>query len=138
LGRRAKDPHASNDAKRPCSAAHNSKRSAAVVRPLEHEVRPLSPIPSDGIQRQVTVVALLENDLIHMSLFRIQNHRITFVARNMTDSGIVSLSALAVFRLTATSNTVGCSMGSSDGLAPLRILSTKKAARLKASSPSIP
>jgi hypothetical protein len=85
----------------------------------------LGPSPSDGIQRQVTVVGLLENDLMSMSLFRMQNHRITFVVRNIIDSGIVSPSAFAVFRLTATSNTVGCSMGSSPGLAPLRILSTK-------------
>ena len=36
---------------------------------------------------------------------------------------------LCVFKLMITSNVVGCSMGNSEGLAPLRIRSTKKAAR---------
>jgi hypothetical protein len=35
-------------AQRPCSATHNSKRSAAVVRPLEHEVRRLVSALVDG------------------------------------------------------------------------------------------
>src|SRR5436190_15203786 len=45
------------------------------------------------------------------------------------DDGIVRPSTLAVFRLTTKSNLVGCSMGRSPGLAPLRILWTRSAAR---------
>ncbi len=41
--------------------------------------------------------------------------------------GIVSPSALSVFRLTTSSNLVGCSTGRSPGLAPLKILSTTTA-----------
>jgi hypothetical protein len=50
-------------------------------------------------------------------------------ARASTDGGIVSPSALAVFRLMTRSNFVGCSTGRSAGLAPLRSLSTYVAAR---------
>src|SRR5437016_960990 len=57
--------------------------------------------------------ALLD-DLIHL-----QQHR----------PGIVNPSALAVLRLTTSSNLVGCSTGRSAGLAPFKILSTKVAAR---------
>ena len=41
---------------------------------------------------------------------------------------IVSPSSFAVFKLMTSSNLVGCSTGSSEGLAPLRILSTNGAA----------
>src|SRR6266496_4056270 len=41
-----------------------------------------------------------------------------------SDGGMISPSALAVLRLITSSNFVGCSMGRSAGLAPLRILST--------------
>jgi hypothetical protein len=41
----------------------------------------------------------------------------------------VMSSAFAVFKLTTNSNFVGCSTGSSAGLAPFKILSTKAAAR---------
>src|SRR6266542_5179287 len=46
----------------------------------------------------------------------------TSSARPKTDCGIVRPSALAAFGLTTRSNFVGCSMGSSPGLAPSRIL----------------
>ena len=45
-------------------------------------------------------------------------------ARASTVGGTVSPSAFAVLRLIASSNLLGCSMGSSPGLAPLRIWST--------------
>ena len=45
-------------------------------------------------------------------------------ACSSTDCGIVSPSALAVFRLITSSNLEGFSMGRSPGLAPFRILST--------------
>src|SRR3972149_213735 len=57
------------------------------------------------------------------------HHWTTWSARIRTDGGIVSPSALAVFRLTISSNFVGCSMGRARGLAPFRILSTYTAAR---------
>src|SRR5437588_11804343 len=53
----------------------------------------------------------------------------TSSARRSNDGGIVNLSALAVLRLTTSSNFVGCSTGRSPGLATLRILSTYSAAR---------
>jgi hypothetical protein len=51
-------------------------------------------------------------------------HWIISVACCRTDSGIVSPSVWAVFRLTTKSNLVGCSTGKSAGFAPFRILST--------------
>ena len=48
---------------------------------------------------------------------------ITWSARSRSDGGIVRPSAFAVFMLITSSNFVGCSIGRSAGLAPLRILS---------------
>lgn len=56
-------------------------------------------------------------------------HSITRSARTKNDRGILMPSVLAVLRLTTNSNLVGCSIGSSAGVAPLRILSTYSAAR---------
>jgi len=56
-------------------------------------------------------------------------HRITSSARSSIDCGMVMPSALAALRLTTNSNLVGCSIGSSAGLAPFRILSTYPADR---------
>ncbi len=56
-------------------------------------------------------------------------HSITSSARTRMDCGIVMPRALAVLRLTTSSNRVGCSTGKSAGLAPLNILPTKCAAR---------
>jgi hypothetical protein len=42
--------------------------------------------------------------------------------RASTDGEIVRPSVLAVFRLITSSNLIGCSMGRSPGLAPLRII----------------
>src|SRR5213593_2294493 len=50
-----------------------------------------------------------------------RRHWITASARKSSDCGIVTPSALAVFRLITTSNFVGCSTGKSAGLVPLRI-----------------
>src|SRR5262249_23572506 len=49
---------------------------------------------------------------------------ITLSARYSIDCGIVTPICLAVLRLIASSNFVGCSTGRSAGLAPFRILST--------------
>jgi hypothetical protein len=56
-------------------------------------------------------------------------YSITLSARSKKDSGIVSPIAFADLRLITSSNLVGCSTGSSAGLAPLKILSKKTAAR---------
>jgi hypothetical protein len=56
-------------------------------------------------------------------------HSITSSARASSVGGISTPSALAVLRLITNSNLVGCSIGRSAGLAPLRILSTYPAAR---------
>jgi hypothetical protein len=63
-------------------------------------------------------------------------HLITLSARASTLGGIVRPICFAVFRLIANSNFVGCSTGRSAGFAPLRILSTYVAARLKLSASS--
>ena len=52
------------------------------------------------------------------------HYSITSSARASTEGGIVRPRAFAVLRLITNSNFVGCSMGRSAGLAPLRILST--------------
>src|SRR5262249_50284958 len=56
-------------------------------------------------------------------------HLMTSSARSSMGWGILISSAFAVFRLTTSSSLFGCSIGSSAGLAPLRILSTYSAAR---------
>jgi len=55
-------------------------------------------------------------------------YSITSSATLRSLSGIVRPSALAVLRLITSSNVVGCSIGKSPGFAPLKILSTYKAA----------
>jgi hypothetical protein len=52
------------------------------------------------------------------------SYLMTLSARASTLGGIVRPICLAVFKLITSSNFVGCSMGRSAGLAPLRILST--------------
>src|SRR5262245_45548180 len=49
-------------------------------------------------------------------------HSMTSSARARLEGGTVRPSALAVLRLTTSSNRVGCSTGRSAGLSPLRIL----------------
>src|SRR5262245_16357374 len=56
-------------------------------------------------------------------------HSIALSARTKNVSEIARSSVLAVLRLTMSSNFVGCSIGRSAGLAPLRMRSTKYAAR---------
>ena len=51
-------------------------------------------------------------------------HSITSSARASNEGGTVRPSALAVLRLTTSSNLVGCAIGKSAGLLPLKILST--------------
>ena len=51
-------------------------------------------------------------------------HSIALSARASSDCGISMPSALAVFKLIASSKFVGCSTGRSAGFAPFRILAT--------------
>src|SRR5262245_50818165 len=66
------------------------------------------------------------------------DHSITSSARNKIEVGSVIPSALAVWRLAVMLNLVARSMGSSAGFAPLRILSTKAAARYSMSGKLMP
>src|SRR2546428_9829641 len=65
-------------------------------------------------------------------------YSMTWSARSNRVCGIVRPSALAALRLMTSSNFVGCSTGRSPGLAPLRILSTKTAARCQIAMMSDP
>src|SRR5262245_44441787 len=65
----------------------------------------------------------------HLNLPLASHHSITSSARTRNVSGMASPIALAALRLITKSNFMGCSMGSSAGLAPLNILSTYIAAR---------
>jgi hypothetical protein len=56
-------------------------------------------------------------------------YSISSSARNSSDSGIMRPIAFAVLKLTINSNLVGCSIGRSEGLAPLASRSTNSAAR---------
>jgi hypothetical protein len=55
---------------------------------------------------------------------KVTDYLITLSARANTFGGIVRLICFAPFRLMMNSNFLGCSTGSSAGLAPFRILST--------------
>src|ERR1700732_3223462 len=67
-----------------------------------------------------------------------QHHSITSSALIMTSSGIVKPEALAVLRLTTSSNLVGCSTGISAGFSPLRMRSTISAPRRHSAPWSVP
>src|SRR5262249_19172895 len=60
-----------------------------------------------------------------IAAFHTRAHSITSSARNRSVGGIVIPIAIAVFRFTASSNLVGCSIGRSTGFAPRKILSTR-------------
>src|SRR5258707_4509204 len=69
--------------------------------------------------------SLLGPDLhrLDRTSFAWRTYSITSSAVASSVGGMVSPSALAVFRLTTSSNFVGCWIGSSSGLAPLRMRS---------------
>ena len=68
------------------------------------------------------------------SCLRLRDQWTRRFTRCRTCGGTVSFRAFATFRLTASSNDVGCSTGKSAGLTPCKILSTKNAARRKTSA----
>ena len=93
--------------------------------------------PISGHDRALVRRPLSANSgLMHRS--KQHHHSITSSARPSTDGGTSTLSALAVLRFTTSSNLVGCSTGNSPGFAPLKILSTKAAARRERSRKSTP
>src|SRR6185503_20115171 len=63
-------------------------------------------------------------------------HSMTWSARWSSDGGIVRPRAFAVLRLMTSSKLLGCSTGTSQGLAPFRILSTNEAARCQTATRS--
>ena len=65
-------------------------------------------------------------------------HSITLSACASKEVGTVTPSALAVLRLITSSNSVGCSIGRSAGLAPFNILSTNVAALRNSTEISTP
>ena len=65
-------------------------------------------------------------------------HSMSESARTRNNSGIVTPMALAVFRLMANSNFVGCSMGRSFGCCPCKILCTYLAPCRNKAAPSAP
>src|SRR5262245_27732593 len=106
--------------------ARSSAASRGVNPPLEgHAARAghLKPVAARRhlarVARQGAVRLVLRHELFEVGE---QGHWITSSARASTDRGIVKPSALAVLRLMTSSNLVGCSVGRSAGLAPLRIL----------------
>src|SRR5438046_8433910 len=72
--------------------------------------------------------AIAFTSAIPTRLFAVIAYSIT-AARSNNDCGILIPIASAVLRLMTSSDFVGCSMGRSAGLAPLRILSAYPAAR---------
>src|SRR5262249_22681814 len=66
------------------------------------------------------------------------SHSITSLAATSSFSGTVRPSALAVLRLIVSSSFVGCSTGSSSGLAPCKIRCTYHAPRLNKSGTIAP
>ena len=65
-------------------------------------------------------------------------HSMILSARIRIVGGTVKFEALAVLRLTTSSNVVGCSTGMSDGFAPLRMRSTISAPRRHCAPWSVP
>src|SRR5215469_77963 len=63
----------------------------------------------------------------HMQCSKQYRYSITWLASARNESGMVIPIALAVVRLTRSSNFVGCSTGISVGLVPCNILSTSSA-----------
>src|SRR5215831_11617610 len=85
--------------------------------------QPLSPVATQHSLPSGSY-SLLGPDLhrLDRTSFAWRTHSITSSASASSLSGTVRPSALAVLRLTVSSNLVGCITGNSAGFAPLRIL----------------
>jgi len=86
------------------------------------------PIPNTGQRDSADGRSVPMSDLSKCSEQR-QAYSMTSSARVSSVGGMLRPIALADFKLITSSKRVGCSTGSSAGLAPFRILSTKTAAR---------
>src|SRR5689334_12031521 len=85
-----------------------------------------------------SVPFILKIDRAQGAGLRTETYCMTSSALRRSDCGTVRPTSFAVLRLTESSNLVGCSTGRSLGGTPLRILSTKTAARRQMSSMSAP
>ena len=78
------------------------------------------PLATVGLKKAPVVMGQQETHALQQKA----SYSITSSARASKEGGTVRPSALAVLRLITNSNLVGCSTGRSEGLVPLRILST--------------
>src|SRR5438067_1553234 len=90
-----------------------------------------SPLPTERLNRLIASKRLLQQNLPTSTPApqQLEPYSSTSSAINRNSRFIVSPSSLAVFKLTSSSNLVGCSTGRSAGFAPFSILSTYVAAR---------
>src|SRR5690348_3530907 len=102
-------------ARRVCKLSESQTSMALVI----HAVGALAISLTDKTRTTTTVLSWRVSRL----------YLITLSALASTLGGMVRPICFAAFRLITSSNLVGCSMGRSPGLAPLRILSTYVAAR---------
>jgi len=100
-----------------CSGSFASLRRAATLRRMSA----MPSIATESVRHNEPTPCARNR---HMHRSKLHHYSITPSARNRNDSGIVSLSALAVVKLITRSNFLGCSTGMSPGFAPRRILST--------------
>jgi hypothetical protein len=106
-------------------AAHVPVGSSAPFR-SRRRVRPVCPNQrtlSQAVETQSRAISCREQ------MQQVARYSMTSSARRSSDVGMSRPSALAVLRLMTDLNWVACSTGIPLGLAPLRILSTKAAAR---------
>ena len=91
-----------------------------------HQAHTFAPFVTSHRQRlRYRLCGFFDIEAVHQQRFDITAlHSITRSARNMNACGSVTPIALAVFMFTTSSNLVGCSIGISPEIAPLRVLST--------------
>jgi hypothetical protein len=119
-------------------AAHHSRRRLpqkigaciSQIEPAHHSTSAI--FPTAAQKRTLSEVRVVPTAVIW------QSYSITSSARASSVGGISRPSALAALRLKIVVNLVACSTGMSPGLAPLRILSTKTAARINWSGKCTP
>jgi hypothetical protein len=75
------------------------------------------------VTRSIGIDSAMRFDLLRTEVTEEVTYLITLSARDSTLGGIVRPICLAAFRLITNSKFVGCSTGSSEGLAPFTILS---------------
>jgi hypothetical protein len=111
---------------RSCCAGRRDKRGVTRLQPPFTTVRTMSALdPKSGsiaATHYLTSWATTRHVIANRPLYSI-----TLSARVRKDSGMVSPSALAVFRLTTRSNFAGSSTGMSSGLTPRRTLTIRRA-----------